>query len=227
MHKLIEKNCNYCRNIFIGRENKKYCSKKCRFLSPTVINALHSKDRIKKIIEGNLLYWKNAENLKKHSETIKNSPNFQIAIKNKQRGINISNATKGKTKIFDSIHNEKIRQYRLTHQNWNTKNTNIEVAINNSLISLGQKENSDYYRWHVIDNSNVDFYFPKHDLIIEALGCFYHECKIHGRGFHKDAIKSDSEKKIKFEKNGRKIMYIWEHDIQKTTSIVKEILRNI
>jgi len=177
----LKKNCNYCRNIFIGRENKKYCSKKCRFLSPTVINALHSKDRIKKIIEGNLLYWKNAENLKKHSETIKNSPNFQIAIKNKQRGINISNATKGKTKIFDSIHNEKIRQYRLTHQNWNTKNTNIEVAINNSLISLGQKENSDYYRWHVIDNSNVDFYFPKHDLIIEALGCFYHECKIHGR----------------------------------------------
>ena len=107
----------------------------------------------------------------------------------------------------------KDRAWQVAHPQKHFKETKIELKVEAELKRLGiiyQKQVP------LCKVARVDFYIPAQKIVIQADGCFYHNCPTHcpenyvGRR-EKDAIKD----KILTE-NGFDVYRFWEHEINKS-----------
>lgn len=83
--------------------------------------------------------------------------------------------------------------------------TSIELKVQNQLDEIGIK----YIKQKVVHDENrtyiLDFYIPSLKLVIECNGDYWHN--------RPDRIKRDNMLKKYVESTGRKIIFIWEHEI--------------
>lgn len=83
--------------------------------------------------------------------------------------------------------------------------TSIELKVQNQLDEMGIK----YIKQKVVHDSKrcyiLDFYIPSLKLVIECNGDYWHN--------RPDRIKRDNMLKKYVESTGRKIIFIWEHEI--------------
>jgi len=157
---------------------------------------------------------------KKWSQEVKNK--FSKARKGTKRphkGVPWTKASKLKMSNTNKGHfvseetKEKIRQKRIEKPTRIFKDTSIEIKIENELIKRGI-----YYQKQVplCKVARVDFYLPEYRIVIQADGCYWHNCPEHGRGEIKNCSEKDKRQDSVLTFNGFNVYRFWEHEINKS-----------
>jgi len=141
------------------------------------------------------------------SKTGKNNPMF---------GKHLSEETK-----------RKKREKMLAHPNRKFKDTGIEIKIEEELKKRGFVLDIDYFKQIPLCKiALVDFYLPFYRIVIQADGCYWHNCPLCKE--EKCNTKRDSDKDNKQDAiltfNGFNVYRFWEHDINKS---VEDCINNI
>ena len=106
-----------------------------------------------------------------------------------------------KVKISKAV-SERWKDGTLSVTNYDTS---IELKVQNQLDEIGIK----YIKQKVVYDENriyvLDFYIPALKLVIECNGDYWHN--------RPDRTKRDNMLKKYVESTGRKIIFIWEHEI--------------
>lgn len=182
------------------------------------------------------------EVLKKMSETTreaaKDNPNFGMRGKkhSEQARKNISEGHKGQLSwMKGKKHTEETRRIikkKRLKQIFPSKDTSIELKLNNELIRRGFKEKIDYFRHFPIHDSEynfihqVDFIFPEKKLVIECDGIYWHKFdevkKAH------DYVGRDKVVNDFLKSKGYRILRYWEHNIHKNVEeIGLRVVKNL
>lgn len=143
----------------------------------------------------------------------------KLGKKNNHKGIKWTEASKLKMSKTNKGHfvseetKEKIRQVRIANPTRVFKDTKIEIKIENELIKRGI-----YYQKQVplCKIALVDFYLPEHRIVIQADGCYWHNCPIHGRGEIKNCSEKDKRQDSVLTFNGFNVYRFWEHEINES-----------
>jgi len=115
----------------------------------------------------------------------------------------------------------KMRISKLTNPPMVFKDTKIELKIEAELIKRGinyQKQTP------LCKVSRVDFYLPEYHIVIQADGCYWHNCPIHGNGEIKDCTNKAKKQDEVLTFNGFNVYRFWEHEINKS---VEECINKI
>ena len=170
--------------------------------------------------------------LKGHPVSLENR--IKVGLSNKTRIVSeatrlkISNGNKGKKRSKQFIARlrslnlgtkkseetkQKIRIARLNNPLSVFKDTNIELKIEAELIKRGINYQKQVPLCKI---ARVDFYLPEYRIVIQADGCYWHNCPIHGgTKFTKSVEKSIKQDNI-LTFNGFNVYRFWEHDIKKS-----------
>ena len=118
------------------------------------------------------------------------------------RGRKRSNETKLK------MSQSKIEWHRF-NSNRKFRETKIEIKIEQELI----RRNITYQKQVPLCKiAIVDFYLPAERIVIQADGCYWHNCPLHGDGFiEKEGRDSKQDAVLAF--NGFNVYRFWEHEI--------------
>lgn len=115
----------------------------------------------------------------------------------------------------------KAREQRINNPTHIFKDTSIEIKIEIEL----QKRGINYQKQVSLCNiANVDFFLPDYKIIIQADGCYWHNCPIH---FPKNIIKrteKDTRQDTGLKENGFNVYRFWEHEINES---VEECINRI
>ena len=203
-----------------------------------------SKDTQRKMYEsGELVIW-NKGITKEDDERL----NYGDKISsNLERSKKISKALKGRKMSKDAmdrldkgmrdywskeVNREKQRLLQSKRINKNHKNHKSQLEKRFELILLKLKFS--YISQYMICGYNFDFYLPKHDLVIEVVGDFFHcNPKKYPKGpIYESQINTIKNDKIKNnickKSNGLMLLRFWESDINERPDWVKsEILKHI
>mgnify|MGYP003335209607 CR=1 FL=1 len=106
------------------------------------------------------------------------------------------------------------------------KNTFIEIRIQEFLNQLNVIYESNYIK----DGFAFDIYIPKHNLIIECQGDYWHMNPVVYKDKKPDNIQKKNIardlKKIKYlSKNNYRYLYLWEYDIRRNFELIKESIK--
>jgi DNA mismatch endonuclease (patch repair protein) len=118
-----------------------------------------------------------------------------------------------KRKPITDATREKMRIAKLNSPMRVFKDTKIELKIEAELI----KRNISYQKQVPLCKvARVDFYLPEHRIVIQADGCYWHNCPIHGSGEVKNCTEKAQRQDSVLTFNGFNVYRFWEHDINKS-----------
>ena len=152
-----------------------------------------------------------SEASKKHSIFMtKHNPRKGKAQSEKQR---LAIAEYNKHRVFSAEERENRRQNAIKHPCLKFKDTGIELKIEQEL-----KHRGIFYKKQVplLSVAIVDFYLPEENIVIQADGCFWHNCPIHNSKPLIGRTERDRQKDITLKENGLIVFRFWEHDINKS-----------
>lgn len=123
-----------------------------------------------------------------------------------------------KTETGDYVEKTVIKETTIIRR----KGTWPERTVEDLFQLIGLKEGTDYKKQYDIGMCQVDFYLPKHNLVIEVNGCWPHQCG--SCGFDKGAFgksvtairERDSERIKYLESKGYLTHTIWGHELKQT-----------
>lgn len=172
---------------------------------------------------------------KEHRKNISKSLTNRIFSENHKKNLSISNTgkhptqealenlskshlgqipwNKNKTGVYSKETLESMSKNKIEHPNKVFKDTKIELKVEEELKKRGINYKKQVSLCSI---AIVDFYLPEYKIIIEADGCYYHNCPIHGSGEIKNCTKKDKNKDLILISNGYNIYRFWEHDINKS-----------
>lgn len=104
------------------------------------------------------------------------------------------------------------------------KRTKIELAIE-SLLKKIQAEYVGQYTAPGIRYFRWDFAVPAQRLLIEADGCFWHNCPLCGFSERPDKLATDIAKENAAAEQGYRLVRFWQHDIEGRLDWVEQELR--
>jgi DNA mismatch endonuclease (patch repair protein) len=110
---------------------------------------------------------------------------------------------------------QKIREWVVAHPNKITKNTSIEIKIENELIKRGINYQKQVPLCKI---ARVDFYLPEFRIVIQADGCYWHGCPVHCQNKGIKCKEKDDRQDGVLTFNGFNVYRFWEHDINKSAS---------
>lgn len=163
--------------------------------------------------------WDNETKLKM-SVAKKGKKNSHIGIPwTEESKLKMSNTNKGHF-VSDET-KDKIRQKCLNRKMRYFKDTSIEIKIENELI----KRNI-YYQKQVplCKVARVDFYLPEYRIVIQADGCYWHNCPLHGKDKFTKSVEKDKHQDSVLTFHGFNVYRFWEHEIN---SSVEECINKI
>ena len=105
------------------------------------------------------------------------------------------------------------------------KNTKPERQTAGILDHLGVR----YVQWYMFAGYEYDLFCPDHNLLIEVNGDFWHSHPIKYRTKSRMQAKNHRHDRFKMRaatEHGKRIVYIWESDLQHRTGKVIEQLRD-
>jgi len=205
-------------------EARKYCSKACADKSRIGKGGYWTGKKLKpeaiaKMKQSKIgsIAWNKG---KKWSQEVKDKfSKARIGTKRPHKGTKWTDESKLKMSNTNKGHyvseetKEKIRQHRINKPTRVFKDTKIEIKIENELIKRGINYQKQVPLCKI---AVVDFYLPEYRIVIQADGCYWHNCPEHGRG----EIKNCSEKAIKQDNvltfNGFNVYRFWEHEINQS-----------
>lgn len=230
---MIIKSCLQCEKEFEKKsrnskkewEARKFCSKECadkyrigrysgywkgKKLKPEAI------EKMKKSKLGQLAWNKGK---KWSQETLEKMSKARTGKKMPHKGVPWTEESKLKMSKTNKGHfvseetKEKIRQRRIEKPTRVFKDTSIEIKIENEL-----KKRGIYYQKQVplCKVARVDFYLPEYRIVIQADGCYWHNCPIHGRGEIKNCSEKDKRQDSVLTFNGFNVYRFWEHEINES-----------
>lgn len=185
-----------------------------------------SKEHTRKIVEANKKIGNKPPSRKgkKHSEESKNKMSESLKgrtspMKNKTRSLESNNrqslSMKGRTSprkgvTLSNSTKLKIQKWNVEHPNKTFKNTTIEVKVEQELIKRGI-----YFQKQVplCKIAIVDFYLPEFRVVIQADGCYWHNCPDHSQQSLKGRTERDSNQDSILTFNGFNVYRFWEHEI--------------
>lgn len=93
-----------------------------------------------------------------------------------------------------------------------TKDTVIEKTVEATLKASGVE----YIKQFQVSYYRCDFYIPETNTIIEAHGCYWHQCPVCGYNNHRtEEIRAKDVRKIAYlESKGYTVNVIWEHSME-------------
>lgn len=207
--KAVIKVCENCGKKFRQRWNdQRNCSYECGRKSANIkVKEWHSKmtDREKKA----------------HFENIIS----KTARTRKENGTPSWNS--GKVGVYSEETIEKIRTAALRQlEDGKFKKTSIEIAVEDILKEL--KLNYKYSS--ILEKRQYDFILPDYNILIECDGDFWHCNPLiypNPSEFQLERIKIDKLKNNIAERNGYRLLRVWEWDINNNIETVKESLKSI
>ena len=157
-----------------------------------------------------------------HKKNLGNSLKGRISpMKNKKRSKESnrkqSESMKGKPSprkgaILSKETRRKLSEWNIEHPNKIFKNTSIELKIEAELI----KRNINFQKQVPLCKiAIVDFYLPEFRIVIQADGCYWHNCPIHGNGYDKHYQKDLNQNAV-LNFNGFNVYRFWEHEINES-----------
>jgi DNA mismatch endonuclease (patch repair protein) len=109
---------------------------------------------------------------------------------------------------------KKISEFNISHPQKHFKDTSIELKIEEELKRRGLVLDRDYFKQVPLCKVKiVDFYLPGYRIVIEADGCYWHNCPIHGNGNIKGCNEKDPRQTAILTFNGFNVYRFWEHEI--------------
>lgn len=205
--------CKNCGKIMIKKYGKGiFCSKSCA-------SSYSNKGRKKTDkAKSNCSKGQN-ERFKKVDERIKVSNKMKELWKNNDYRNKIIKAHKDKFENKSEYEKQKIRKHWIEIGANNTKNTKIELEVERQLQNLRLEYIKQKYVYDGSRGYLLDFYLPKYKIVIECNGDYWHNLE---------------ERKIRDKlleryctSKGRKILFLWEHEIKIDKEIVNKKLKEV
>ncbi len=108
---------------------------------------------------------------------------------------------------------KKMREAKILRPNKVFKDTSIELKVENELRirKIDYQKQVSFCKVAV-----VDFYLPKHNLIIQVDGCYWHNCPIHSNKILKGKTERDLNQDKILKENGYIVSRFWEHEINES-----------
>lgn len=142
------------------------------------------------------------EKRRKHMTGSKQSPELIAKRVNSRKGYRHSEETR------------KILSERKIHNPAKVfKDTKIELKIENELIKRGINYQKQVPLCKI---AIVDFYLPEHRIVIQADGCYWHNCPIHSNKKLPGKTEKSENQDRGLSFNGFNVYRFWEHDINKS-----------
>jgi len=129
---------------------------------------------------------------------------------------------------------EKIKEFqdRMKASRYSTKNTKLEIALQNIMNNIG----IEYKTHEYIDRLKPDIVIESCKLVIEADGVFFHADPRYFKptdivGKHGNRYTAESKwqqekiRDIRLEQNGYKVLHFWEKEIMREPKLVEELIR--
>jgi len=120
-------------------------------------------------------------------------------------------------KGLKGVHSEeslkKNREWHIENPNKVFKDTSIELLIEAELVGRGINFQKQVPLCKI---ARVDFYLPEYRVVIQADGCYWHNCPIHGRGDRKNCGERDAKQNAVLTFNGFNVYRFWEHEINES-----------
>ena len=154
----------------------------------------------------------NTETRSKISIAKKGKKNPHIGVKWTEETKKKFSITKTGTKLKPETI-EKIRKAQFGRKFKYQQQTGIETKIENELTKRGINYQKQVPLCKV---ARVDFYLPETRTVIQADGCYWHNCPTHGKGFIKNNEGKDLKQDSVLTFNGFNVYRFWEHDINKS-----------
>lgn len=209
---MITKKCLHCGRQFKTKGKRditgKYCSLVCRNLAKRGKSSWNKgrswtkeeKEKLSKAHIGQIAWNKG----KKYSDETKKKISDYVKA-------NPVNYWKGKKRNAEA--KKKMSISKIENPVLVFKDTSIEIKIENELIKRGI-----YYQKQVplCKVARVDFYLPEYRIVIQADGCYWHNCPIHGRGEIKNCSEKDKCQDSVLTFNGFNVYRFWEHEINES-----------
>ena len=121
-----------------------------------------------------------------------------------------------KNRVYSVEEREARRQRALNHPNKKFENTKIELKIEDELKRRGISYKKQVPLCKI---ARVDFYLPQDRIVIQADGCYWHNCPIHNSKPLVGRTEKDVNKDLVLKTNGFKVYRFWEHEIN--DSVIK------
>jgi very-short-patch-repair endonuclease len=113
---------------------------------------------------------------------------------------------------------EKMREIAIKRSSC-FKDTSIELKIEKELNRHGLILNSDFYKQVPLCKvARVDFYLPATRTVIQADGCYWHNCPTCKHKERIDATERDRKQDAVLTFNGFNVYRFWEHEINEDVS---------
>lgn len=93
------------------------------------------------------------------------------------------------------------------------KDTKIELKIEKELIKRGINYQKQVPLCKI---ARVDFYLPEYRIVIQADGCYWHNCPIHGKDRFTKSVEKDIKQDNVLTFNGFNVYRFWEHQINES-----------
>jgi DNA mismatch endonuclease (patch repair protein) len=125
----------------------------------------------------------------------------------------ISGSHKGKHQSEET--KRRISEARIANpiRSSKSKDTGIELKIEAELIKRGISYQKQVPLCKI---AIVDFYLPEYSIVIQADGCYWHNCPIHGKGFVSRGCNSYKKQDPVLTFNGLNVYRFWEHEINES-----------
>lgn len=120
-----------------------------------------------------------------------------------------------KRKSISEETRKKMRNRKLENPCKVFKDTKIELKIEQELVLRGINYQKQVPLCKV---ARVDFYLPEQRIVIQADGCYWHNCPIHGSGEVKNCTEKAQKQDSVLTFNGFNVYRFWEHDINKSVA---------
>lgn len=163
------------------------------------------------------------EHIEKLRRALRGNKNSLGVVPSKETREKIGSYWRGRKRSEET--RKKMSQSKVEWHRFNSKRvfkeTSIELKIEEEL-----KKRGIYYLKQVplCKVAIVDFYLPEHRIVIQADGCYWHNCPVHGQGFV-DKEEKDARQDSVLTFNGFNIFRFWEHDINTSVEYCIDTLK--
>ena len=240
---IVKRICPICNNEFVVKgsyPNKKHCSIKCSGVDRRVNRITKTCEichtQFKVTLKETRLPYRKARFCSNNCKGIYYSqhPDYTGVAKLAKKGVappNLKLFVEGgkKTRFNGDIRNKIIGTKGRLNQHFPYRDSSIEIKLRALLTDMKVSYKSNSIIPNRFELGTVDILIPEKKVAIFADGCYWHACKkcIPTRHLRLDKVEHDKMITSEIEKEGWKVLRLWQHDIENNSSLCKNKIMEV